>query len=163
MSMTQPTEPGSLYLQVLRNVLFLSPHEAASLFPNMTVDQWNDIESGRAPASEVVVDKFKSIFEYRNKQLVMYRQVIESNPTARFDAFWFRTMDDWMAIEEHEPEGYRVTQSLNASLATEYPSRFELYPFDLAGLTAWARGRPATEELLAEYLGFLSTPRTVTG
>lgn len=163
MSMNQRIEPGSVYLQVLRNILFLSPNEAASLFPNMTVDHWNNIESGRLPAPSIVMDRFNAIFEYRNKQLVMYRQMIESSSTARFDAFWFQSMDDWMAIDEHEPEGFRVTQSLNASLATEYPSRFKLYPFDLAGLTAWARGRPATEELLAEYLGSLATPRKVAG
>lgn len=163
MSMNQHIEQGSLYLQVLRNVLFLSQYEAASLFPNMTLDQWNEIESGRSPAPPMVMDKFRAIFEYRNKQLVMYRQMIDSNPLARFDEFWFRTMDDWMAIDEHEPEGFRVTQSLNAALATEYPSRFKLYPFDLQGLTAWACGRPVTEELVAEYLGFVSVPRAVTG
>ena len=163
MSMNQRNEPGCVYLQVLRNTLFLSPNEAASLFPNMTLDHWNNIESGRSPAPSMVMDRFNAIFEYRNKQLVMYRQMIESSPNARFDEFWFQTMDDWMAIDDHEPEGFRVTQSLNASLATEYPSRFKLYPFDLVGFTAWACGRPATAELLSEYLGFVSSPRAVTG
>lgn len=147
-----------LRLQVIRSVLFIPPSEASSMFRGITLDDWSAMESGEVAVPPEVLQKFDSLFTWRNHQLAISRQMIESNPNCQLSEFWHATMDDWMAIDEREPEHFRVSQSLSATLAIEFPSHFKLYPFDLTAFSTWAMGRPATDELQAEYLAFVSDP-----
>lgn len=155
---TSKNVSAGLRLQVIRSVLHISVAEAASMFRDQTPESWMDMESGDVAIPEPVIKKFDSLFMWRNHQLVMTRQIFEKHPACQLNEFWHPTMDDWMAIDEREPEHFRVAQSLAAALAIEFPTQFKLYPFDLAAFTTWARGRTATDELQAQYLAFVSDP-----
>ncbi|EHL24796.1 hypothetical protein KYG_00742 [Acidovorax sp. NO-1] len=120
-----------------------------------------EINTGRMEPPKHVLKKLNELFVARNDQIEMVRKVFESVPGATYDEFWHRTMDEWMAIDEREPEQFRVVQSVNALLATEFPTQFKIYPFDLAEFTAWAGRRPATDELQAQYLGMITSPRPI--
>ena len=61
---------------------------------------------------------------------------------------------------DREPEHFRVVQSINATLATEFPKQYFIIPFDLTSFTSWAMGRQPTEELVAEFLGHITEPKT---
>ena len=149
---------AGLRLQVIRSVLQIPAAEAASMFSGMTEDMWVAMENGEQPPPDHVTRKLDVLFSWRNHQLAMTRQLIANNPTCHLSEFWHRSMDDWMAIDEREPEHFRVTQSLVAALATEYPAQYKVFPFDLAAFTTWADGRHATEELQAQYLGEVTEP-----
>lgn len=161
MSLNRQHVQDGLYLQVLRSTMFFTVIEASSMFPNMTAEQWMDFESGRMEPPKHVLKKLNELFAARNNQIEMVRKVFESVPGASYAEFWHRTMDEWMAIDEREPEQFRVVQSVNAQLATEFPTQFKIYPFDHAEFTAWAGRRPATDELQAQYLGMITSPRPI--
>lgn len=152
--------PQGLSLQVLRSLLFIPINEAASMFPNMTVKTWEKIEAGEENAPTHIVERFVHLYEWRTGQLIMLRQMLIDNPQATLSEFWPASMDQWMAIEDREPQYFRPCQSLYASLLTEFPSRFLLYPFDLQAFTLWSSGRPGTDELQAQYLAQISEPLT---
>lgn len=147
---------AGLRLQVIRSILQIPTAEAASMFRGMTEEKWVAMESGDLPVPAHVTKKLDTLFSWRNHQIAMTRQLIVNNPTCRLSEFWHRSMDDWMAIDEREPEHFRVTQSLVATLATEHPAQYKVFPFDLAAFTAWACGRHATEELQAQYLAMVT-------
>ncbi|CAN7641853.1 DUF1870 family protein [Acidovorax sp. LjRoot129] len=156
--MKTPHLNTGLRIQLIRSVLFLQPAEASAMFSDMTPEKWAAIEAGQEAAPDHVIKKLENLFNWRNHQLAMTRQMMVSNPTCTLNEFWHATIDDWMAIDEREPEHFRAAQSLAASLATEYPTQFKLYPFDLAAFTAWASGRPGTDELQSHYLAMISEP-----
>lgn len=156
--MTNPNLSIGLRLQVIRSVLFMQPGDVASMFPGMTTEQWSAIESGDAEATEHIIKKIEALFTWRNHQLAMTRQMLAANPKCVLSEFWHATMDDWMAIDEREPQHFRASQSLVAALATEHPTQFKLFSFDLVAFVLWANGRPATDELQSQYLSIVSEP-----
>jgi|UPI00082A2B2D hypothetical protein len=151
---------NGMYVQVLRNLMFISAAEAASMFPNINEEMWRAFEAGEMEVPKHCLDRFNALFQWRNQQLVMTRQLLASNPDAQIHEFWHPTIHAWMAIDEREPEHFRVVQSINATLATEFPKQYFIIPFDLTSFTSWAMGRQPTEELVAEFLGHITEPKT---
>lgn len=147
-----------MYVQVLRNLMFLTAGESAAMFPNITEEMWNEFEDGSVAVPRHCLDKFNDIFKWRNHQLVMTRQLLLSNPDALIHEFWCSSIHAWMAIDDREPEHFRVAQSICACLATEFPKQYFIIPFDLNSFTSWAKGRQPTEELVAEFLGHITEP-----
>lgn len=156
-----PSIESGLTLQILRSLLFIPVNEAVSMFPNMYQQEWEDYESGRSAVPPHVLEKLNRLYAWRCNQMVMIRQLLQDNPNAALCEFWPATMNDWMAIEEREPEHFRACQSLYAALISEFPQRFKLYPFDLQAFTKWVGGRAATDALQAQYLGFMTQPRAL--
>lgn len=128
-------------LEALRRLLFFSRSEAAALVAQASERAWNLWERGSRAVPADVAERLTTLAAFREGLVAETRAAIadlrrQHGEPASVGLVWYRSVEDWMTLADHEPAQWRPHCSAVAQVAA-IEMGVDLVPFDGPAYRAW--------------------------
>lgn len=141
-------------LQALRRLLLFSVEEAATMIGGVSPRSWQYWERGERPVPPDVAGTMEELCAWRLKAIAssdwtMAEHQKKHGYDAKIALVWYQTLDDWLTINDREPQYWRPQCSVVAELAARRGAN--LVTFDGPAYAAWLGNRKDGEQLRAAW------------
>ena len=138
------------WLRAIRMHLFFSVPEAAEIIGGVGERYWRYMESGEKPIKEDIVEKFRSLCEWRNAEIHLRTSAVYEMPDEQeLVLVWHSTLDDWISMPDRDPELWRPECSIAAELCAVFDAT--LIEFDLSAYKTWLKNSKDSEEMRKKW------------